>query len=62
MVDNTSLHINIFISKKKRKIDKINSNLLAISLLFLYSKINQEIFEDKDKQKILKRVDKKKEL
>lgn len=53
---------DIFISKDMRKINKIDNKSLISDLLLLCLKSNQEIPKNNDKQKLTKRIGKKKKL
>ena len=61
-VGNTGLHADTLISEGKRGIDEVDSKPPAIGPPSLRPGINQEILEDRDKRKALRRVGKKKEL
>lgn len=61
-VGNTGLQVDTFISKSKNGIEEVGINPPVIGSPSLCLRINQEILKDRDKQKALERVNKKKEL
>ena len=61
-VVNTGLQADTFISEGKRGTEEGDSNPPVVGSTSLRPGISQEILEDRDKRKALKRVGKKKEL
>lgn len=62
IVGNTNIQVDTFINERKHSINEVDSNLRIIDIRSLSPKVYQENLEDKDKQKVSKRISKKKEL